>query len=387
MWKRYQAIDNNDAKNNNNSTTTTTINNIFTNSSTTTLKEEKSILLKKNNNKKFILNINVKYSNKRPRNTLDEYLPINYNNNINENINKNNKIIIFLHGGTFISGDSSLYFEFGKFCSESCGLPCYIVNYTLYPNGYLEEMIEDITMSIDFIINRVNQFNNKNNNDNMNENNKEIILVGHSAGAYLSITTLINKLFESIISVNNNFKWNIKEISKLVLLSGVYDFVIHYEYEKTRNVHILSPMWKVCKGVDKLKDFSPNRLLLEGKLINKEDNNNENNHEEEVNNSLKDNWPKTIIVHGQSYITCPILQSEIMNEKLKQVIGCSGNGNSDSNNNSSNDSDSMNNDCCEKIKFYALSDFNHSDPIVGFMGIAENLEKRDFIWNLIIKDE
>lgn len=273
--------------------------------------------------KQFSLSTNIRYATKRPRQTLNEYVPKDI---------KSNRVIIFLHGGTWHSGSADLYHNFCKYAAEKNGYLCYCLNYTLFPKGYLEEMIEDVDRGVDFSMKLAEK----------RVSNAEFILVGHSAGAHLFSLVCQQKL--KPIAKYDATEWKLESISKLVLLCGVYDMVTHYEYEKKRQVHIISPMWQVCKGVERFPLFSPSLII--------------DNLGEEAT-SLYEKWPKTVIAHGKLDVTCPFIQSEGFYQRLSSKC------------------------TYQEVTLQLLDQFYHGDLITNFMGIEKDTKKRDIIWNLI----
>lgn len=244
----------------------------------------------------------------------------------------------FHTGGTWHSGHADLYHNFSKFVCQQNGHLCYNLNYTLFPKGHLEEMIEDVDRGVDFVMKRAKLL----------VEEPEFILVGHSAGAHLFSCVFMNKISKSIDYEPTD--WNIHQVKKLVLLCGVYDMVTHYEYEKKRQVHIISPMWKVCKGTERFSLFSPSLII---DFLKKE------NSDENLKN-LFSQWPHTVIAHGKKDITCPYVQSESFYQKLSELS--------------------------KNVQFHLLESFYHGDLITNFMGIENDSEKRDQIWNLIISE-
>ncbi|KAG2373609.1 hypothetical protein C9374_011898 [Naegleria lovaniensis] len=291
----------------------------------------------KDSENNFILNYGMRYAEQRERQTLNEYIPMKVRQ---ENLAGKKfgtcRVVIFLHGGTWHSGHADLYHNFSKFVCQKNGYLCYNLNYTLFPKGHLEEMIEDVDRGIDFVMKRAKLLIEE----------PEFVLVGHSAGAHLFSCVFMNKISKSIEYESTD--WNIHQVKKLVLLCGVYDMVTHYEYEKKRQVHIISPMWKVCKGTQRFSQFSPSVII---DFLKKEKG-------DQDLKILFSQWPHTVIAHGKKDITCPYIQSESFYQKLS--------------------------DLSKNVQFYLLESFYHGDLITNFMGIENDTEKRDQIWNLII---
>ncbi|EFC40938.1 predicted protein [Naegleria gruberi] len=284
----------------------------------------KRFLYGKDHEKNFYLNYGIRYANQRRRQTVHEYIPFKPD--------QSNRVYIFLHGGTWHSGSADLYHRFASFVSGQKNHACYNLNYSLFPQVHLEEMIEDVDRGVNYVIERVNE----------KMDNPEIILVGHSAGAHLFSLISLNKIYNNFNFEKTN--WKLEQVKKLVLLCGVYDMATHYEYEKTRKVHDISPMWKICKGTHRFPLFSPTLIIRSNNVANPES---------------VSKWPSTSIAHGKKDVTCPWIQSQVFHQELSALCPNS------------------------VIQLHPLEQFFHGDLITNFMGIERDFDKRDQIWKII----
>ncbi|XP_059170082.1 uncharacterized protein LOC131951731 isoform X2 [Physella acuta] len=124
--------------------------------------------------------------------TLDVYLPGP------REACANLPVVIFVYGGAWSSGDKSSY---GLLCSNIVSHTQSIAvcpNYSTYPKGYVDDMIQDIVDCISWVIDNIQDYGGDKN---------KIILLGHSAGAHLSMMAILELLHDERLSVQPSFKF------------------------------------------------------------------------------------------------------------------------------------------------------------------------------------
>jgi acetyl esterase/lipase len=90
---------------------------------------------------------------------------------------RNSPLLVFIHGGSWTDGSKDIY----KFLAEgftSEGFDVVVPNYRLYPNAVYPQMIEDTAKAVVAV---AKQFP-----------DREIVIMGHSAGAYNVLMTALN---------------------------------------------------------------------------------------------------------------------------------------------------------------------------------------------------
>ncbi|CAL1546518.1 unnamed protein product [Lymnaea stagnalis] len=125
--------------------------------------------------------------------TLDVYLPGD------RDPSSNLPVLIFVYGGSWSSGDKSSY---GLLCSNIVDHTKSVAvcpNYSTYPKGYVDDMIQDIVDCIGWVIDNIQEYGGDKN---------KIILLGHSAGAHLSVMAILELLHDERLSVQSTFKFN-----------------------------------------------------------------------------------------------------------------------------------------------------------------------------------
>ena len=88
---------------------------------------------------------------------------------------KNNKVLVFVHGGNWNSGDKKMYGFFGRNFAKK-GISTVIVGYTLSPNADYNEMAIEVGKAVEWTKENISKYNG---------NPNEIFLTGHSAGGHL----------------------------------------------------------------------------------------------------------------------------------------------------------------------------------------------------------
>ncbi|ORX79494.1 alpha/beta-hydrolase [Anaeromyces robustus] len=142
---------------------------------------------------------------------------INYNKDRNldvyydkDNIKKLKPVVIFVYGGSWVTGNAIRYTKIGALLQKR-GYVAVLPNYILYPNGTVDDMVEDIYNAIKWTSRNIKNYGGDPSN---------IILSGHSAGAHLSALTIIRA---TLRTKNNGIKLEpLPYIQKIVLLNGPY---------------------------------------------------------------------------------------------------------------------------------------------------------------------
>jgi acetyl esterase/lipase len=109
---------------------------------------------------------------KNVRNLLDVYYP--------ENINEPKDVLVFIHGGSWNSGNKEMYWWLGKNMARKNTVSV-IINYSLSPEFQYEKMASDCAMAIKWVRDSISRFAGR---------SDRIFVMGHSAGGHLA--ALIN---------------------------------------------------------------------------------------------------------------------------------------------------------------------------------------------------
>jgi acetyl esterase/lipase len=93
-------------------------------------------------------------------------------------------VMVYVHGGAWVTGDKSRVHEKGRFFSEA-GFVFVSVNYTLLPEGTVEGQLQEMDAALGFIANNIANAGGDPNN---------IHPMGHSTGAYIVSMTAVRPL-------------------------------------------------------------------------------------------------------------------------------------------------------------------------------------------------
>ncbi|XP_060570726.1 uncharacterized protein LOC132729011 isoform X2 [Ruditapes philippinarum] len=91
-------------------------------------------------------------------------------------------VVVFAYGGAWGSGNKKMY---GMLCSAVANKLGAIVccpNHSTYPQGYVDDMVQDMVDCLSWLHQNVHQYNG---------DKEKIILLGHSSGAHLSMMTVL----------------------------------------------------------------------------------------------------------------------------------------------------------------------------------------------------
>jgi acetyl esterase/lipase len=266
----------------------------------------------------------------RPRNNMNIYLPDGHNNT-----DAKYPVVVFVHGGIWIQGDKVIYHKLGEHFRQHNTI-CVVANYTLYPKGLFEDMLDDMNRVIEWVVKNI---------DNYGGDTNKITLFGHSAGAHLIGLALVNKCNRERAHIKDG--WSLKDIHAWIAMSGVYDLEQHYEYEKQRLVHIISPMWRAATSVERFLLFSPALMFTEPF-------------------TGEDHFPTCYLYHGGDDIMCPPIQTSKLADTLKKELR-GGNG------------------VRNVVNSVILEGFAHSDLITSFIGMNVDGKKMERLWSDIEK--
>ncbi|ORX57266.1 alpha/beta-hydrolase [Piromyces finnis] len=127
-------------------------------------------------------------------------------------------VVIHIYGGSWVSGSKIQYTKFGSLL-ESEGYVAVLPNYILFPNGSIEDMVEDVYNAIQWTYNNISKYGG---NPNL------ISLSAHSAGAHVSALTIVKAALN--LPNNNVTLQNLPQLDKVVLMNGPYVFDQEFLY-------------------------------------------------------------------------------------------------------------------------------------------------------------
>ncbi|GAB1609377.1 probable isoprenylcysteine alpha-carbonyl methylesterase ICME isoform X1 [Argonauta hians] len=98
-------------------------------------------------------------------------------------------VVIYVFGGGWNTGDKNLY---GLMCSQVADQVDAVVccpNYSLYPQGCADDMIQDVVDAISWIHNNIERYGG---------NKEKILLIGHSCGAHLCVMAVLELFHDKL---------------------------------------------------------------------------------------------------------------------------------------------------------------------------------------------
>jgi acetyl esterase/lipase len=98
---------------------------------------------------------------------------------------KDAKVLMFVHGGGWLSGDKKQYREMASRLAQN-GLTVVLINYRLSPKVKFPSHIEDVASAIHWAESSIGTYNG---------NKENIYLMGHSAGGHLISLLLFDKSY------------------------------------------------------------------------------------------------------------------------------------------------------------------------------------------------
>ncbi|KAJ1328648.1 hypothetical protein BSLG_010380 [Batrachochytrium salamandrivorans] len=224
------------------------------------------------------------------------------------------KVIIFIYGGGWCTGDKSLYTLLGTTLNAK-GYIVVIPNYSLWPTGSIDDMVFDVHTAIEWTFNNISSYGGDVDN---------ISIMAHSAGAHLSVLTMIHNSIRlsqarrdskikcsdpsdtlSCDSMSTESSDVMHRVHGMIMISGPYDLADHVVFESSRGVDELSCLERLFYHDKKqLDDASPTQLVPA--CLNYIDS-------DEFSKNFPVNW---LIIHGENDPVVPFSSSYKLYEAL-----------------------------------------------------------------------
>jgi acetyl esterase/lipase len=153
-------------------------------------------------------------------------------------------IVFFIYGGNWMDGRKQDYrFLAAALCRE--GFDVVIPDYRLYPKVRFNEIIQDVTRAMAWLLARDNS-------------SKPVFVMGHSAGAQMGALICLNRQLLTELGVNPEM------VSGFIGLAGPYDF---YPYTEPVHYDLFGPEQDYPKSqpVNYVSNTSVPMLLLHGR--------------------------------------------------------------------------------------------------------------------------
>lgn len=165
-------------------------------------------------------------------------------------------IVIFIHGGAWFKGDKYNFIEVGAFLERN-NYVAFLPNYALYPNGNIEDMVDDIHRIIRWAWYYGYIYGGDKN---------RISLVGYSAGAHVVALTMVKTALR--LYNQNESLGVLPKLEKIVLFSGPYSLTIANKYVNlfgkiigVDNDQEKSLLQKVFPALFNTDDVTPTNIL------------------------------------------------------------------------------------------------------------------------------
>ena len=183
----------------------------------------------------------VEYGN-HPRQKMDIYLP----NGADSNNEQYSCKVIFVHGGSWQSGDKDTYKFVGAALAE-LGYFVAIPNYRLHPDAVFPDFVRDVATALAHPLLRKDQPTDK------------IALIGHSAGAFNAAHVSYNKTYLREAGLNT------ASIDLFISLAGPHDYFLPSDKPKWRAIFgQTDTQQQIALSVNHVGDDSPATLILHG---------------------------------------------------------------------------------------------------------------------------
>jgi acetyl esterase/lipase len=239
------------------------------------------------------------------------------------------RIILFVHGGAWNSGDKMLYYHLAQELRSTMKCSVAVMNYTLYPKGFIEHQIRDLNNAICFLRKRFPS--------------SKMVLIGHSAGAHL-VSYWISKRYLTQEEHLHETSDLLAYIHTWIGMSGVYDILDHYLVECRRGVEKWSGMEGAMHGAAQFCQHSPRQFYLRDAP------------------SINRSFVNTVLLHGECDETVPVDQSRRFYEAMDNYF--------------KNQKMAKNK---FRLQFKIIPKVNHTDVVLSLMKVSSRRHHRDVV--------
>ena len=148
-------------------------------------------------------------------------------------------VLLFTHGGAWGSGNRWMYGLLGTFFDQCCGCVAVVHDYHVWPDADAGAQCGDVRAALSWTRAHCADYGG---------DPQRIFLAGHSSGAHIASLLLLTKPPSADAPPSLPFSpfaasaAPSSPVAGFIGLSGVYSIAAHYEFERRRGVHELSPM-------------------------------------------------------------------------------------------------------------------------------------------------
>lgn len=166
------------------------------------------------------------------RHTLNIFLPEHC---------KPEKVVMFVHGGTWQYGHKDLY-DFIGLALARRGIACVAVNYRLFPESSYPGFVDDVAQALKWL---------ESSGEHYGLADAPLFLMGHSAGAHIALLASLDKAFAE------RFGYSLQPIKGIICLAGVYSL-------RPEKSEIFRQIFPLEHSGDNYADIKPVNHVTEG---------------------------------------------------------------------------------------------------------------------------
>lgn len=205
-------------------------------------------------------------------------------------VKKPRGLLFFVHGGAWGSGLPWMY-RLVALPFLKLGMAVAIVGYRTWPDANVHGQVDDLEQAACSLAQQFPEFCER---LPLKENPSYIgnVVMGHSSGAHISLLTLVDRARKRI---QTSTFTNSLQFDSFVALSGPFNISHHFDYEAARGVEEFSPMKPVNGYSRQAFDENSPALRWMQSLVDIS----------EMSASIKDAFPRMLLVHGIEDSTVP----------------------------------------------------------------------------------
>lgn len=127
-------------------------------------------------------------------------------------------VLLYIYGGSWVSGNKELYAPAAQLLMPH-GLVVVVPNYTLHPQAYYAQQVEEVAASIAWTLENIEQYGG---------DPRRVVVCAQSAGGHLASLALLDEHWLGRLG------HRLSEIAGFMGLSGVYDIPAQMDYERAK---------------------------------------------------------------------------------------------------------------------------------------------------------
>jgi acetyl esterase/lipase len=140
-------------------------------------------------------------------------------------------MVVFVHGGAWGSGHRLFYRDWATALANRAGCLVAVVGYRVWPQASCAAQCDDVQRALRYLCARAGA---------VGGDAERVYVAAHSSGAHVCLLTLLHREHDG----------SMPPLAGIVALSAPFSPLDHFDFERARGVHEMSPMGAACAPLD-----------------------------------------------------------------------------------------------------------------------------------------